>query len=335
VNDSSEAVPRTSESAPSPSSQASVFGIDVVADHELPILAASNAMPTGRAVELQVGPEADVARRRWPSDAELISEQLAPDGSFSMRIEAHPRSGYLIAASGYGSHLLAADGRRVSCAHAQASQSSSERLLIAQTLPFAALLNGLEVFHSSAVVLAGQALAFVGPSRSGKSTLALELCRGGASFLSDDVLALECQEGVLVGHPGSAAVSLDPAGLGATETESLAGSGPPAAGALLGANARERLVSMHGAARPAPLAALFFLDRRADGPTAPRFEPVRDPRALLAATFNFVLASPERLKRLLEVCALAAQQRVERVLIGRSVEASQLADAVRRRFESA
>ena len=53
---------------------------------------------------------------------------------------------------------------------------------------------------------------------------------------------------------------------------------------------------------------------------------------LLSATFNFVLATPARLRGLLDVCALAAQRRVERVLVGPSVDASHVGAAVRQRL---
>ena len=55
-----------------------------------------------------------------------------------------------------------------------------QRFLIAQVLPFAAALHGLEVLHASAVTVAGRALALLGPSGAGKTSLALALCRTGA-----------------------------------------------------------------------------------------------------------------------------------------------------------
>ena len=74
-------------------------------------------------------------------------------------------------------------------------------------------------------------------------------------------------------------------------------------------------------------------DRRRDGPRGPRFEPVGDPRVLLGATFNFALATPERLLSLLHVCSLASRQRVERIESGADVDAWQLAAAIERRLE--
>jgi hypothetical protein len=82
----------------------------------------------------------------------------------------------------------------------------------------------------------------------------------------------------------------------------------------------------------APLHTLLFLDRRLDGPAVPRFEPVTDPQVLLAATFNFVLATPERLSRLLDICARIARGRVERVVVDHSLDAPALAQAIARRL---
>jgi hypothetical protein len=204
-----------------------------------------------------------------------------------------------------------------------------QRLLIAQILPFAALLHGLEVFHASAAVLDGHALAFVGPSGAGKTSVALELCRLGADFLADDVLALEIRDGELLAHPGTQIAGLDHA-----EARRLERAGEPRSEKVVAVNDRELLLRMRGGAEPAPLAALFFLDRRSDGPPSPRFEPVGDAQPLLGATFNFVLATPERLRGLLEVCALAAQCRVERIVAGPDVDATQLAGAVERRMNT-
>jgi hypothetical protein len=52
-------------------------------------------------------------------------------------------------------------------------------------------LRGLEVLHGSAVAVGDSAVAFVGHSNAGKSTLAGEACAAGASLVTDDVLALE------------------------------------------------------------------------------------------------------------------------------------------------
>jgi hypothetical protein len=86
------------------------------------------------------------------------------------------------------------------------------------------------------------------------------------------------------------------------------------------------MVRMKHHANPLPLKAIFVLDRSPEGPSRPRFEPVVAPPVLLAATFNLVLLERPRLEALLDVCALAAAGRVERVVVGPGGDASTLAE---------
>lgn len=311
------------EGNPQAGMRATVFGLDLHSKVSLSFLEGSTAMPTGRALEIVVAPS-DARPSDWPRSAELVCEDHQPNGSPIYRIETHTDMGYLISGPDYGAHLLSVDGQMLCCFPEGHPEDAWQRLLIAQVLPFAALLQGLEVFHASAVVINGQAVAFVGSSGSGKTSLALELCRRGTSFLADDVLALERAGTRLLGHPGSTV-----AGVLHTEAETTDPSEAPVA-----VNARERIMRMPGVTEPAPLGALFFLDRRIDGPKQPRFEPTTNAQLLLAATFNFVLATPERLRGLLDVCALAAQLPVERIVTGPTTDASELGIVLERRLSS-
>ncbi len=302
------------------------FGLDIDSATPISFLSGAPAAPTGRELSLSVRPD-ETAAGRWPtSGCSLICDEVNPDGSVNFRIQSHPDAGYLIAGPAYGAHLLSPDGRNLACFPEAQPESAWQRLLIAQVLPFAALLHGLEVLHASAVVHEDQAVALLGRSRSGKTSLALELCARGARFLADDVLALETRAQELLANPGSplAGVSREPLpdGPGISHEHVVA------------ENTRERMVRIERAAEPVPLRTLLFLDRRADGPDSPRFEPTTDAQLLLAATFNFVLATPERLKRLLDVCALAARLRVEIVTAGPAISAPELADAIERRLSS-
>jgi hypothetical protein len=307
---------------------ATVFGLDVHSEIPLLFLGGSTAKPTGRALEISVH-GTGAAQLEWPRTAELVSEDHQPDGSLIFQIEAHPKAGYLISGPDYGAHRLSADGRLLRCAPEGLRDDAWQRLLIAQVLPFAALLHGLEVFHASAIIHRGEAVAFLGPSRAGKTSLALELWRRGASFLADDVLALEPRAEGLLAHPGTPV-----AGIAHAEAERSCGPDGFAREEIVAVNTRERLVRMAGAPEPAPLTALFFLDRRADGPANPRFEPAANAQMLLTATFNFVLATPERLRGLLDVCALAARLRVERIVVGPTTDACELGAAVEQRLSS-
>jgi hypothetical protein len=305
--------------------RATVFGLDVHAEEELWLLSDSSAAPTGRALRLTVADDRRAAA--WPLDAQLVCDQRESDGSVSFRIESDPHAGYLIEGPAYGRHILAADGHRVICMPGRRPAEVWQRLLIAQVLPFAALLRGLEVLHASAVVTGCGGVVLSGPSRAGKTTLALELCRRGAGFLADDVLALEGVEGELRGHPGAPL-----AGVAHAEVQRLEALGVPLEATVLGVNARERLLRVYAADGPVSVGALFFLERCRGEGGEPRFEPMTDPRTLLASTFNTVLRTPARLRSLLELCALAATQRVERILISPDTRVEQVAEAIERRI---
>jgi hypothetical protein len=299
------------------------FGLDLHTDAPVRSLTAGHAQPTGRALHLRTDP-ASAGQPDWPHDGETLCDERLPNGSICFRIEAHAEAGYLIWGPDYGAHLLSRDGRLLRCATAHACEW--ERLLIAQVLPFAALLQGLEVLHASAVAIDNAAIALAGPSGAGKTSVALELCRlGNASFITDDVLALEASGDRLLAHPGPPIAGLDRA-----EAARLERTGGQRRSALW-TNAHELMVRAEAASEPAALAALFLLDRRLDGPKEPRFAPLVGAGPLLASTFNFVLGGASRLRGLLDVCALAAAQRAERVIVGPAVDATALADAIAQR----
>jgi hypothetical protein len=321
--------PPTAEPVPAPeppAMRATAFGLDIEAATPLSFLRHAVAKPSGRPLSISVRPE-ELARERWPAGGELICDERLSDGDVNYRIETHPDDGYLISGPEYGAHLLSADGRHLRCFPEGTPDGGWQRMLVAQVLPFAALLHGLEVFHASAVVRDGEALALLGPSRAGKTSLALELCARGASFMADDVLALEMRDGALFANPGSPVAGV------ALEHE-RAQRADDADEQVIAVNERERIVRTVGAEEPSPLGALLFLDRKADGPERPHFNASADAQLLLAATFNFVLATPERLQRLLEVAALAARLRVELVSCGSSTSVPELTDAVEHRLSS-
>jgi ABC-type multidrug transport system ATPase subunit len=52
--------------------------------------------------------------------------------------------------------------------------------VLAQVLPLAAVLRGIDVLHASAVALAAGPIAFLGGSGAGKTTLASRIVARGA-----------------------------------------------------------------------------------------------------------------------------------------------------------
>jgi hypothetical protein len=315
-------------STPVTSARATVFGLDVYAADDVPFLAGAGAAPTGHRLDMSIADTPHPSARDWPGGGKLLCDQRDPEGSIAYRIEAHAGVGYRIWGPDYGTHLLSPDGRRLRCFTGATEPGGWQRLLIAQVLPFASALQGFEVFHAGAVVIDGRAIAFTGASRSGKTSVVMELCDGEAGFLADDVLCIQRAGDGLVGHPGTPLAGVDHAeGERRRERE-----GDAPSPTIVAVNERESLVRVAGAEHPAPLEAMFFLERLREGPAEPRFEPVSDPRSLLTSTFNFVLTTPERLRGLLEVCGLLAERRVERIVFGPTANAAVVAAAVRERL---
>lgn len=146
----------------------------------------------------------------------------------------------------------------------------------------------------------GRAVAFVGPTGGGKTSLALRLVAEGASFLTDDVLALEERGGALVGHPGAALAAVRPA-----ERDAIPGAIWRELGAVLGESGKTYL-ELERENDAVPLGALYFLRSGATETIAPLPSP--SPQLLLASTFVLGIRTPERLRNQLDVCARIARE---------------------------
>jgi hypothetical protein len=295
------------------------FGLDIDADRPLPFLGDGGGATSGRELRLRLAPG---SAPDWPS-GELICDERRRDGGVEFQIEACGGAGYRIHGPRYGASEVAADGQEAWGRPGDGGMVAWQRLLVAQSLPFVAVLRGLEAFHASAVVLGSEAVALTGPSGSGKTSLALALQRRGAEPLADDVLAVELVGGELIAHPGAAVTGVDRA-----EVERLRELGEWGVDEVLAENEREVLVRRAPSPAPVRLGSLFLLDRRPDGPATPRFEPAVDAKLLLASTFNLLLASPARLTGQLEICAELARRRVERLSFGPGTDAQELTERI-------
>ncbi|MEQ9318655.1 MAG: hypothetical protein RIF41_05825 [Polyangiaceae bacterium] len=159
------------------------------------------------------------------------------------------------------------DGLAIRC-HSRpgVALASLEQLLVDQVLPRALHLAGRTCLHGSAVRLDdGRALAFVGPSGIGKSTLAAHLCERGAALLCDDALALEVSAEAIVVHPAYASVRLWP-----DSAKALAGGTelPVAA-----PHTDKRRLPRRATSSPAPLDTLWLLSRSERPATARAISP--------------------------------------------------------------
>lgn len=306
------------------------FGLRLAADFAAPgLLSPSPAVgrPEPPAAKLLLTAPT-VLSELWPAEeASALYHHRAPDGRVGMRMDTHPEAGCHIEWAGLGSYLVRPGGQTVLAAPSCAPEWRWQCYLVGQALPMAALLQGYEVLHASAVELGGGAVGFVGNSRTGKSSLAVNLALRGAPFLTDDVLAIDvAPDGATVrAHPGAGLTSVRFA-----EAERITVPRLATLGEVLGSDDEAYRLAVPTAAGPRPLRALYFLDRSAAAPRL-TLEVVREPSPglVLASTFNFAVRTAERMRTQLETHALLARSvRIVRATIPAEATAGDVADAV-------
>jgi len=75
-------------------------------------------------------------------------------------------------------------------------------------LALALLIQGVETIHAACVMVEDRAVAFLGDSARGKSTLAAAFLKEGATLISDDFLVLRGMEGRYWAFPGLPRIKL-------------------------------------------------------------------------------------------------------------------------------
>jgi hypothetical protein len=300
-----------------------VFGLQV--ESRIPIEAALRRATAGfRRVSLEQVALPALAELWRSREARSVIDRRTPRGHLVMSIDSHPYLGYRIATPGHGRYVVSGDGTRIRSALPPATGWRWQRLLFAQALPLAAALQGLQLFHASAVAIGGHAVALVAASGTGKSSVAAHMVADGAGFVTDDVLALEPMDGAVLAHPGPRL-----AGIHASELRALASDERRRLGDVVGRSGKVYL-SIPTIEHTLPLAALYFLERSKE-PRALRIvdSSPPDPRLLLSSSFIWYLTAPAFLVEHLDVCVRMAQAvRMSRVLIPASVGAAAVASAL-------
>ena len=101
-------------------------------------------------------------------------------------------SGYVLRFKNCGEFFISADLRDLEVRKHPLGEVELLPILLAGTVTaFLLALRGETVLHASAVAIDGAAVAFVGQSGRGKSTIAALLCVAGAELVTDDVLTVD------------------------------------------------------------------------------------------------------------------------------------------------
>lgn len=171
----------------------------------------------------------EVAPTRPPDlvvrDAGLLTDQAEPDGAVLAHVHEPPYLDRTFLRRRDGSYLLRFRGlcdfeidaklqnvavRRVEQDNQwDVSAAEGAELLLAGAIPsFVLAMLGHVVLHASAVAWEGRAVAFVGQSGQGKSTMAALLCGAGASLITDDALRLDRNESAYLCRLGAGGLRL-------------------------------------------------------------------------------------------------------------------------------
>jgi hypothetical protein len=139
------------------------------------------------------------AARTAPRDARWYHHRTSPDGEVLQSL-GRIAGGFLLQFKGCPRFYLSESGSRIECR--SSTTAPLRHLLLNQILPHALGLRGYLTLHASVVGTEKGAIAFMGNSGGGKSTLiAALLAKGGARLIADDCLIVRHEGGQLMTVP--------------------------------------------------------------------------------------------------------------------------------------
>ena len=143
---------------------------------------------------MATGPVLRLPRAQLSQDVSPFHEWALPDGTPWTQFH-RTDTGYLLRFPGLADFTVSFTGRDITAIPVPGvSEQTVEHLYLNQVLPLALSRQCKLVFHASAVEINGTAVAFMGESGKGKSTLAASFATSGFRFLTDDGLMVEARD---------------------------------------------------------------------------------------------------------------------------------------------
>lgn len=172
-----------------------ICGLIIESNIPLPELPHAIGKEPEYAFRLIRGQEPDHDAYHW------FNQWRLPDGEIWLSL-TKTESGYLLRFPDFADFLVPAHGKEISCSpRLDTPLDTIRHLFLDQVMPLVLSKAGRLVLHASAVSAPEGAVAFLGVSGQGKSTLAASFCQQGFRLLTDDCLLLKEEEGQIVAIP--------------------------------------------------------------------------------------------------------------------------------------
>lgn len=197
--------------------------------------------------------------------------------------------------------LVSTDGRQIAYLPSKGiPHETFQTYLISQALSFSLLKLGMEPLHATTVVVKEQAIALLGNSGDGKSSLGAAFLQAGHKILTDDLLVIkedESGKGFLA-FPGPPRIKLFP-----NTSQCLFGT--QVMGIPMNQRTKKQIIPLNSSQysqSPTPLRAIYILRRPSKphaikGVTTRRLPSHRAMLHLISNTFNHMVVNPGRLTR--------------------------------------
>lgn len=183
-----------------------VCGLIVSSDTPLPELPSAEEQRDGQTdLRLRIR---DLSSAEFPRLRRWVTSDALDNGQPWLSC-AQTDSGYLVRVHEFADFFIDPVGREVICSpESRTSAQTLRHLFINQVLPLVLNLRGQDALHATSVLTAAGLCAFVGPSGTGKSTLAAAFQLAGYPVLSDDCLVVREESERIVATPAYPGVRL-------------------------------------------------------------------------------------------------------------------------------
>ena len=243
-----------------------------------------------------------------PADSDWIYHWYTPSGDISISL-AQTDKGFLLRFPSLADFAISEDGNNIDAWQVPETDAETLRhLLLDQVMPRVLAHRGSLVLHASALNMEGRAIAFVGDTGQGKSTLAASLHLAGYPLLTDDGLLVQVEEACLKALPCYPGLRLWPQSVTALFKEL-----PPCEAKASYSEKNRVILTSDNEIAPLELAVLFVLEEpdSSNGEDTVKVVPLSQREACMALicnSFKLDVTNHNQAKKLFAAASAVAKQ---------------------------